>query len=224
MWCGCMAKRRTGFPSALSVPVKWTGPPLQEVVMAEMEVRNPNLALKIRSESFDESTEQAMLAQFDAIDAVYDFKLAKAQALHEIEVKELILANHYGIVPCDSDDPDFYRRLVVALTDDFFPGFRIDYGDGPRKKRKWGLSENFQLIADVDSIVKERQCSDRQAISIYLQRKNVLRPSDKSIKSMESRLSKARRDCESFNSTSDHPVRKTIFARVLKKAILDSEK
>jgi hypothetical protein len=60
--------------------------------------------------------------------------------------------------------------LTLKLAEEFVPGFRIELSRSSGRKRRWDPLLYTQLVADAESIKRERVCGDREACKILVQR------------------------------------------------------
>ena len=96
---------------------------------------------------------------------VAEHRAASEKAEGEKADKIPLLLEHYGI-PEGPDLVSTYFLLCLSMAEDFVPGFRTVYPDevqvGPVKKRTW--SKLTELLADVETVKREKNCGDKEAI------------------------------------------------------------
>jgi hypothetical protein len=170
-------KRRGPFKGELARPIKWTGP--------------ATLSL---GGTIVEPTEEQLQAHQAALSR------ARKEAFVAALNKLLLLRDHYKI----PEQQDWALLLSLALAQEFIPGFRIKYpAIGSGRKRQWDALRYTQLLYDVESLKRERQCGDREACKILAQRSRAAgtrydylskskTPIDTLTKSIEARLVEAR--------------------------------
>jgi hypothetical protein len=96
---------------------------------------------------------------------VADHRAAREKAEWEKVDKIPLLLEHYGI-PEGQDLASRHLLLCLRMAEDFVPGFRTVFPDelqvGPVKRRTW--SKLTELLADVETVKREKNCSDKEAI------------------------------------------------------------
>jgi hypothetical protein len=86
--------------------------------------------------------------------------------LSETFSKLHLLFDHYGIAPTNEDGSHNWPVLVLALAQDFVPGFHLDMGE--KRGRKPDLVRDISLIVDVQMLVAERRCSVSEAVHVLV--------------------------------------------------------
>jgi hypothetical protein len=142
----------------LRQPIKWTGPspsaqsPLKAVLNlapTKAEVKEHQRALnEAANKCFDEQLRKLpLLAQEHGIDTQSD--------------------SWVGVL--DRNDI-WILRLLLALAEKMVPGFRLDFGSR-RGRRKWKEDAQAELLADIETVKRRKNCSDLQACRILVSTK-----------------------------------------------------
>lgn len=84
-------------------------------------------------------------------------------ALDAVESKLAILASHLGL---DPKSPDFGVRLTATLLASHVAGFKIAGERKPRRARTWLADLGKKWANEVDNVIAERVCTQKEAIDL----------------------------------------------------------
>jgi hypothetical protein len=109
-----------------------------------------------------------------------------------------LLRDHYGI----AQERHWELPLVLALANDFVPGFRVQFGEVPKRgrKRKWTSSRYMSLLGDVALLqIEDPTRGDLDALTLLIkQQRFAERWGGEKPSSLEKRLHEARTSDASF--------------------------
>jgi hypothetical protein len=109
----------------------------------------------------------------------------------------------YGIAETNNDGSRNDLTLVLALCRDFVPGFAPRHPGGETRGRSGtALSEKYDLLATVASVMDEKSCSASEAVEHLTKRRSLTTPDrpnpwkEKNSKTLKNSFSAAKRDSD----------------------------